>query len=360
VNRSCCACDNACVSAQPIYYGELFTNARGGISTNDATQYQALFDLPLTFNFERLDVPLPGRFHLLAQNTHGRGLTEDSVGDAQVLSNIDSFDNIMRVSEYWWECDLLDDRATIRLGKQDINQEFLLIKMAEDFIQSSFGISPAASLPTYPDPTMAGVMLINLNDTTQLKLGVWNRAADGGGWGISEDGAVLAIVELEHTYSLFDGLFPGTVSVAGGYSSNGRLSGEAFAAVHGYSVQLEQLIFREVSGGRCSAQGLGLFAAYYPRFLGEPALAGSIGDSFVAGCVYTGVLPNRDEDTIGVGVAWAELFEGGANRETAIELFYKVNVSTRLSLQPDLQYIATPSGIHRDSLAIGVRFQLSL
>ena len=43
--------------------------------------------------------------------------TEDFVGDTLVLSNIDSFDNIMHVSEYWWQFGLLDDDVTVRLGK---------------------------------------------------------------------------------------------------------------------------------------------------------------------------------------------------------------------------------------------------
>lgn len=67
------SCDRG-ISIEPVYYGEVFTNARGGLSTDDATQYQALFDLPLTLDFQKSRLPLPGRFFLLAQNTHGRGL----------------------------------------------------------------------------------------------------------------------------------------------------------------------------------------------------------------------------------------------------------------------------------------------
>jgi len=69
------------ISLEPVYYGEVFTNTRGGISTSGATRYAALLDLPLTLDFEQMQSPLPGRFFLLAQNTHGRGLTEDFVGD---------------------------------------------------------------------------------------------------------------------------------------------------------------------------------------------------------------------------------------------------------------------------------------
>ena len=88
------------MSLEPVYYGEVFTNTRGGISTSEATRYEALLDLALTIDFQKMQSPLPGRFFLLAQNTHGQGLTEDFVGDTQVVSNIDSFDNIMQVSEY--------------------------------------------------------------------------------------------------------------------------------------------------------------------------------------------------------------------------------------------------------------------
>jgi len=51
------------------------------------------------------------------------------------------------------------------------------------------------------------------------------------------------------------------------------------------------------------------------------------------------------------------LFQAGTGRETVVEVFYKAQLSPSISLQPDIQYIATPSGIHPDSLAIGVRFQ---
>jgi carbohydrate-selective porin OprB len=83
-------------------------------------------------------------------------------------------------------------------------------------------------------------------------------------------------------------------------------------------------------------------------------------DATVAGVVGRGTLPCRDDDVIGVGVAYTELFQGGTNRETVTEVFYKAQLNPRLSLQPDLQYIGTPSGIFRDSLAVGLRFQMTL
>lgn len=352
--------EGAGIAAEPSYIGEVFSNTRGGISTTDATRYQALFDLPVTFDFRQMLLPLPGRFFLLAQNTHGRGLTEDFVGDTQVLSNIDSFKNFTRVSEYWWEVDLWDDRVSLRLGKQDVNTEFLFIDLADDFIQSTFGLSPSTAFPTYPDPSMGAVLLLQPNQTWRLKIGVWDAFSSGGNWGFSGNDTYLLISELEYKYALAGGRLPGLLIVGAVYESAGDLEGERFSPVHEYIVQLEQWVYLESTLEEDNPQGLAVFAGYYPRFPGDVVPEKSVGDSYVAGLTYRGLFPLRDHDELGVGIAWTELFQGGTNQETAVELYYEVQLTPRLSLQPDLQYIATPSGIERDALVFGVRFELQL
>ena len=248
---------------------------------------------------------------------------------------------------------------TVRLGKQDINTEFLFIDTAADFIQSTFGLSPSTALPTYPDPSMGAVALVDLTDSWRLKAGVWDAFAPGGGWGFSGNDSVLVIGELERTYSLARGTLPGVFAIGAVYESAGVIDGAPVSPVHEYILQVEQLIYREHV---CDdeIQGLSVFAGYYPRFPGTQIINESIGDSFVAGLIYTGLLPCRDEDVLGAGYAWTELFQGGTDQEAVVELFYKVQLTPKLTVQPDLQYIASPSGIHRDALAAGVRFQLDL
>lgn len=63
---------------------------------------------------------------------------------------------------------------------------------------------------------------------------------------------------------------------------------------------------------------------------------------------------------MGAGFAWARLNESGTLQETVFELFYKAQITRWMSLQPDIQHIGSPSGIHRDALAVGLRFRLSL
>ena len=352
--------DYGCVSVEPVYYGEIFTNVRGGLANRRAMRYQALLDLPITVDLEKIQSCLPGKFVLLGQNTHGRGLTEDIVGDTQVLSNIDSFKNVTRVSEYWWEFNLSDETLTVRLGKQDVNTEFFFIEVAADFIQSTFGLTPSTAFPTYPDQSMAAVVLAQLTDSWRLKFGVWDAFSAGGNWGFSGNDAVLVIGELEKQYTLLDGSLPGTFVIGAVYEAAGELSGESVSAVHEYIVQLEQQIYQENCCNEEDNQGLSVFAGYYPRSPGRLITADSIGDSLVAGFVYQGLIPSHDEDVVGAAVSWVELFQGGTNREMVFEFFYKAQISPHFSLQPDLQYIATPSGIYRDALAAGVRFEMAL
>lgn len=358
VSRECIG-GNGAVKVEPVYYGEVFTNTRGGITTSGATQYEGLLDLAMTVDSDNF----PGTFFLLAQNTHGRGLTEDFIGDTQVISNIDSGDNIMQVSEYWWEFGLLGDDVTLRLGKQDVNTEFLLVEMAEDFIQSSFGLSPSsAGLPTYPDPSMAAVLLSQLTDQTRLKLGIWDGLASGGSWGFSGNDVILLIGELEHKYSLDGERLPGIFELGLAYNSDGLVDGQLFPSEWGYYLQWQQLVYRERPCDPTDSQGLGIFALYLPRFGGGPVTASPlevIEDSAAAGFVYRGLLPGRDEDVIGAGIAWARLNLGGTNRETVVETFYKAQVTDTISVQPDIQYIASPSGIYRDALAVGLRFTVT-
>jgi porin len=346
------------LSIKPAYCGEVLSNTRGGLSTNDATRYQALFDLAVELDFEEMRSDLPGKFFLLAQNTHGRGITDDFLGDAQVVSNIDSGGNIMRVSEYWWEFGLLDEVIKVRFGKQDVNTEFLFLDSAEDFVHSSFGLTPALTLPTYPDPSMGAVVLAQLTDSWQLKLGAWNALSFGGGWGISGE-TLFMVAELEHNYAVFDGTLPGTLALGAGYLSDGEVLGMPLDASSGVLVQIEQTVWRESVCDDDVPQELAVFFSYVPRFFGARVINESIGDSYVGGIVYRGLIPHRDDDVVGAGVAWAQLFRGGTNQETVIEFFYKAQITSRISIQPELQYVASPSGIYRDALVAGLRMQIS-
>jgi carbohydrate-selective porin OprB len=201
------------------------------------------------------------------------------------------------------------------------------------------------------------VALIQLQPSWTLKVGAWSAFARGSTWGYSSSDAYLVVGELEHRYVWGEQQLPGILAVGALYESAGVLDGEPVSAVREYFLQWEQRVYRE-SSDTDEEQGLAVFAGYYPRIPGDQVIQESIGDSAVVGLTYTGLWPGRDEDVAGCGVAWAETYQGGTGREMATEVFYRVNWNARWSLQPDLQYINSPSGIFRDALAVGARIEV--
>jgi porin len=345
------------VTTEYLYTGEVFNNAHGGIDTNNATKYRGNLDLTVTFDLDALGWRPGGTFFLYGQNGHGRGITEQYVGDYQVLSNIDAQD-FMQVSEYWWERVLWDDLVVVRLGKQDANSEFAAVDGGGDFINSSFGFQPNIPMPTFPDPSMAAVTLVRLSESMTAAAGVWDGAPDGGNWGFSGTGITFTVGELHCNYALgCSGQFAGTYDVGMWYHSDtfdDLNTGVPHAGNFGVYTQWEQRIYRE-SNDPEDAQGLVAFVQYS----WAPGDLNEVQNYFGAGLVYSGLIDGRDEDLLGVGVAHVEFSEalGLSENETVVEFFYKAPVASWLTLQPDFQYIAHPGGIQRDALAIGLRFE---
>ena len=89
---------------------------------------------------------------------------------------------------------------------------------------------------------------------------------------------------------------------------------------------------------------------------------------FDAGLTYKGLIPTRDDDTIGLAFAYAQIGntardtlinEGsvGVGAEMVLELTYQAQITPWLVLQPDLQYIMNPGGTQdlNNALVIGGR-----
>jgi len=162
--------------------------------------------------------------------------------------------------------------------------------------------------------------------------------------------------ELEYKYALCDGQLPGAVDVGIGYTSAGEVDGIYMPQTWGWYLDFEQIICREACGTPDDEQGLGVFAQYGS---GYPKATVEFQEYFGAGLVYRGLIAGRDDDTCGVGVARSRLSLGGTGVETATEVFYKARLRPGVYVQPDLQYIASPSGLYRDALVVGLRFEVA-
>ena len=86
------------------------------------------------------------------------------------------------------------------------------------------------------------------------------------------------------------------------------------------------------------------------------------------GAVYQGLVPSRDADLLGFGVAqsipssrYHQHVNHKAGRETVLELYYAIKVTPWLTITPDFQVITNPGGDTdaRDALVGAVRVKIA-
>jgi hypothetical protein len=88
-----------------------------------------------------------------------------------------------------------------------------------------------------------------------------------------------------------------------------------------------------------------------------------------AGVNFTGPIPGRPDDVVGLGVIYARISRDFANaqpdralwgHETVVELTYKIAIARWWSLQPDVQYIVHPGGSTAtpNAVVVGLRIDL--
>lgn len=357
------------VTLEAVYTGEVFTNLHGGLDSSHATEYRGNFDLTLILDSEALDLWRGGTLFVYAQNGHGDGITEEYVGDAQVLSSIDA-DDFTQVSEYWLEQRLFDDRARVKIGRQDSNADFCAIDGGADFINSSFGFAPNVPLPTFPDPGLGIAVFLEPATWLGMGVGVYDGGPDGGSWGFDAfdaEGGTFGITELAFRTPALPGVRKPGVYRVGGWLNTENIEEitddprpHTFSGNHGLYVIFDQLLYEE-RPGKADGQGL----AGFGQLSWAPGDRNEIERYFGAGLLYTGALPERDLDQLGLGLAHAVFSDrvrdlDDLTHETVVELFYLARLTPWLTLQPDLQLILNPGGAGDHSLVLGLRLTANL
>ena len=112
----------------------------------------------------------------------------------------------------------------------------------------------------------------------------------------------------------------------------------------------------------------GRIISYFLRSGGAPSNTSFVDYYVDSGFDFTGFVPGRANDVLGLGVARsrvspdfsaAEVAEGepASTAETVIEATYKMQLTPWWYLQPDVQYIITPSGVDGSPNALVLSFR---
>lgn len=388
-----------------MYIGDYLVNTRGGIDQDDA--FLGNLDMTLTWHTEPVLGRDFGTFFFYGLYDHGDRPSDD-VGDLQVLDNIEAPD-AARLYEAWWQKTFFDDRASLLLGLYDLNSEFYVVQSALVFLHSSFGIGAALGNSgrngpsIFPASSLAARLKVVLDHDWELQAAVLDGVpgdpdrSPGTRIRFGEDDGVLAIAEVAHTWRPIPEVAGGSVSRTPRRRAIGRAiearpyALRVAAGSWVYSARRDHLSSTVADGSPERERG-------HPGFYATADLDASVLDPFGSrglavflqlgwadediepfeayvggGITYTGLLPWRREDVLGVAVAAAFAgnglqgsirADGGrpATAETAIEWTYRARIRSWLHIQGDLQYIVDP-GVRRDrpdALVAGLRFIVSL
>jgi len=346
--------DSAVVSVDGAYTGEFFYTPSGVV--HDGGAYLGVIDFSLTFTPQKI----PGsEFYIQFENTHGTSPSSEYLGDMQVASNIDNGD-FSYLYELWYKQTI--GSLTFQAGKVDLNADFLASENAGEYINSSFGIMPTASLnfpvSIFPKNTLALNVFYEINESFQVQAGIFDGdpldldsdpySID---FNISKDDGVLGVVEVHHKTgdNLLKAGFLTHSSDFNNWEDNSTGKNWTAYAIDDYS--LGSLANRDIV---CFCK-----AGYAPSKynLTNVFIGAGVNSS---NTIYKG-------DVLGLAVAHCSLSKTlkdispvtfDKSHETVVELTYTAPIADYFCLKPDVQYIINPSFSSADGnvLALFLRF----
>ncbi len=377
---------------------EVFGNVTGGIHRGAA--YDGLTQLSLGLDTGRAFGWQGGTFNVSAFQIHGRNLSTDNLDSLQTASGIEA-QRATRLWELWYQQALLDGKLDVKLGQQSLDQEFIGSAGSGLFINTMMGwplipsVDQYAGGPAYPLSSLGVRLRAQPLDNLTLLAGVFDDNPPGGSFGddsqvrgAAQSGTAfdlgtgaLAIAEIQYAinqpspgqmeYSRGGGGLPGVYKLGAWYDSgafpdqrydaNGLSladpdsSGDPKLRRGDWSIYgvFDQMLWRPAADG---PRAVGVFA----RIMGAPSDRNLASFSINAGITLKAPLPGRDGDSFGIGYGLAKISDRASaldsdqalfgNRvpirssESFIEITYQAQLAPWLALQPDLQYVFTPSG----------------
>jgi porin len=396
---------------------EVLGNATGGVRRG--ADYDGLTQAILQLDTQRAFGWYGGLFNISALQLHGRNLSADNLNTLQTASGIEG-DRATRLWELWYDQKMLpEDRLSVRVGQQSIDQEFLVTQNGAYFVNTMFGwpLVPSMDLPgggpAYPLSALGIRVRYRPINPLALLVGVYNgnpaptnegdpQRTNASGTSFPTNGGALVFVELQWAYPSIGTLEePGagaplghTYKIGAWYDSENfadqrydtaglplaapASSGAALQHHGDYSVYAiaDQMVWRD---GANPNRSVSVFARVMDTPQGDRNL---IDFSANAGVVYHDPLTNRPDDTLAVGMGYGHvsaaasaynrdvaLYNAGTtpdgyfpvrSSETYVEATYQYQVHPWWQVQPDAQYVFNPGGGIASPVAPGERVRNEL
>ena len=365
------------------YINEVASNVRGGAGQETQDAEQVYFGG--SFDFQRLFAVPGARLIFSLTDRNGQSLSvKAGLNTLLEVQEIYGEGNYLRLNQLYWEQHLFDERVVLKFGRLTGTFDFM------PFSCNFQNIAFCATLPShnvvahwiaFPGSTWAGVARVNFKSDWYLQSGVYEINPN--------------FAEYKYRFAFgapFGGLGKRTVAEAGwlprsaGPNGGYRL-GAWYDDVGGNDLYLDTagqplvtsggtpLLRHHESGMYAMAQqqvwaqngpgtrGLSLFM----NFLETDHNITKIGQIAELGLFWTGPVPTRPQDDIGVAIGRVRVnnkvtdsellynaevaplldlpLEPAQHAEYPMEMYYSVNFRHAVTLRPNIQFIHAPGGV---------------
>jgi porin len=363
------------------YTGEIFGNLSGGIQ--QGASYEGLLKLTVQLDLKKIFDWDGASIYASALYPHGNGLTRQYTGDFNILSSIDAYDSV-RLFELWFQQKFFGGKVSIRIGQMSADVEFYQSVWANLFVNSCFGTFPTISmgtnLPIYPFGGLGARIDYYPSSSTFLRAAIFDsnpgdpatNDQHGTRFHLSPSADVIAIAEAGYQInpSPENGGKQENYTI-GAYYDSRRFTGSFIDPKHhgngGLYAIVDRLLYRSSAyvNGQSTFGRLGGFAS----FAFAPASGNQV--SFYADCGlnYIGLFPGRQNDVLGLALSYTKISSDflvdntpvHSGHETVLEADYRLQLTDRIFIQPDFQYIFDPGAFrHRPNAVVaGVRYDLT-
>lgn len=333
-----------------IVQGTNNTNNAASDVTKKEGRADASYSADITLGKEFKEVG--GKAFLHLESGQGAGLEDNLTLYSNVNRDADD-DNNVRLTEFWYEQSLFNDKAAVTFGKLDPTAYFDTNDVANDettqFLGRIFRNNPAIE---FPDNT-AGVRLAYLPvEWLEFGYGVFDGNSD---WEKVGDN-LFNIGQVTFKTKLFD--LPGNYRFLGWnnnvYHTKWLDTEKQKENSYGFGLSFDQKVTDIVT--LFTRYGWQDPKVYNPDIMATGDLNYSLEQSWSAGFQVEGKPWGREKDVLAFAIGQAipsnDYKKAGADldpvrrakSEGHLEAYYNIHVNDHLSISPDFQYIWNPFG----------------
>ena len=304
---------------------ETVRNSGGGLVNGSAND--TIAQIGFAMNGPVIGLPEGGRFRVSAVRITSQFPSATLIGDNQVASNIEAAPET-RVYDAWYRQDFHSMPLRLRIGIIDLNEYFNVTDSASTLLNSSFGISAGLSanapFSLYPQPGYGLTARIG-HASQKLLLGVFDGNPEARDNLFSA--GQLSIAEWQQNIKA-------SLNIKfGGWHCNCLTS-------QNISKQSTQGLYAGIEKHFSTSDSKQV--TVFVRGAVSHGAETTVPDSLALGVLYPSIMTSHPDDLLSAGLTRARFLDG--REETSYEMTYIWQVNSHLAIQPDVQYITTPSG----------------